>query len=57
MPRSWSSAASLKDALDVYRQAAALDPKNAEVKAQIASSEPQVAALLKQEAAKAKSKK
>ena len=30
--------ASLKDALDVYREAAALDPKNAEVKAQIACS-------------------
>ncbi len=27
----------LKDALDVYRQAAALDPKDAEVKAQIAA--------------------
>ncbi len=48
--------ASLKDALDVYRQAAALDPKNAEVKAQILVLEPQVEALLKQQAKK-KSKK
>ena len=44
---------SLKDALDVYRQALELDPGNAEVKAQIAALEPQVAALLKAEAAKA----
>ena len=42
--------ANLKDALDVYREAAALDPKNAEVKAQIVALEPQVAALLKQQA-------
>jgi len=49
---------SLKDALDVYRQASALDPKNTEVKAQISALEPQVAALLEQEAAnKRKSKK
>lgn len=48
---------SLKDALDVYRQAAAIDPKNAEVKAQIAALEPQVAEILKQEARKKKSKK
>jgi tetratricopeptide (TPR) repeat protein len=48
---------SIKDALDVYRQAAAIDASNAEVKAQIAALEPQVAALLKQEAAKAKPKK
>jgi len=48
----------LKDALDVFRQAATLDPQNAEVQAQIAALEPQVAALQKQEAAKnAKSKK
>ena len=40
----------------MYRQASALDPKNAEVKAQIAALEPQVAALLKQQAKK-KSKK
>lgn len=48
--------ANLKDALDVYREAAALDPKNAEVKAQILVLEPQVEALLKQQAKK-KSKK
>jgi tetratricopeptide (TPR) repeat protein len=47
----------LKDALDVYRQAAVLDEKNAEVKAQIAALEPQVAAILKKDAANAKPKK
>jgi tetratricopeptide (TPR) repeat protein len=46
------SRGNLKDALDVYRQASALDSTNAEVKAQIAGLEPQVAALLKAEAAK-----
>jgi superkiller protein 3 len=48
---------SLKDALDVYRQAAALDDKNAEIKAQIAALEPQVAIIVKQNAPKPKSKK
>jgi len=50
-------AAKLKDALDVYSQAAVLDPKNTEIKAQISALEPQVEALLKAEAAKKKSKK
>jgi tetratricopeptide (TPR) repeat protein len=49
--------ANLKDALDVYREAAKLDPKNAEVKAQIAALEPQVAALIKAQAPKPKAKK
>jgi tetratricopeptide (TPR) repeat protein len=45
---------SLKDALDVYRQAAKLSPKDAEILRQIATLEPQVAALTPSKSAAAK---
>jgi len=38
---------SLKDALDVYKQALALQPKNADVQAKIAALAPQVKAAAK----------